>query len=326
MRLQDIGFYTLSDERADTASKDTPLIRGELLVGGMCNFNCKYCRHVGGPDIPLEDGIRVIDEFARHGLFAIRFSGGEPIIHPHMLPFVRHAKANGIKRIAVSTNGSADFSDYSALMDAGVDDFSISLDACCAEDGDKMAGGVKGAWDKVVDNIRRISSRCYVTVGVVLTVDNVGSLNGIISFADSLGVADIRIIPAAQEADRLTSVSVDEAILARHPILRYRVANIRAGKPCRGLQEGDSRRCGLAVDDAAVMGDEHFPCIIYLREGGEPIGKVGPTMREERHGWYRGHDTSVDPICRRNCLDVCVCHNNRFAANNPCSVELHGTP
>ena len=42
------------------------------------------------------------------------------------------------------------------MVDCGVNDFSVSLDACCAEDGDHMAGGVKGSWDKVIENIEKI--------------------------------------------------------------------------------------------------------------------------------------------------------------------------
>jgi hypothetical protein len=67
----------------------------------------------------------------------------------------------------------------------------------------------------------------------------------------------------------------------------------------------------------AVMGKLHYPCIIYLRESGQPIGTVGPKMRHERERWSRTRDTHHDPICRRNCLDVCVAYNNRWE-------ELHG--
>jgi hypothetical protein len=175
-----------------------------------------------------------------------------------------------------------------------------------------MAGGVKGAWDLVVSNIKELSKLTYVTVGVVLTEENVGRVNDIIRFAHDLGVADIRIIPAAQDGDRLRGVIVDKDLLKSHPILRYRVFNIRYGFPVRGLMLDDSNRCSLALDDMAVMGSNHYPCIIYMREGGAPIGKVGPRMRFEREEWVKSHDTHKDPICKKNCLDVCVAYNNRF--------------
>jgi len=75
--------------------------------------------------------------------------------------------------------------------------------------------------------------------------------------------------------------------------------------------------CGLVLDDMAVMGDEHYPCIIYMRESGKSIGKVGPNMRQERLDWYRTHDCTKDPICSKNCLDVCVNYNKKFQELNP---------
>ena len=64
-------------------------------------------------------------------------------------------------------------------------------------------------------------------------------------------------------------------------------------------------------DDSVVAGDQHFPCIIYLREGGAPIGKIGPNMRQERVEWLKSHNTHNDPICKANCLDVCIAYANK---------------
>ena len=36
-----------------------------------------------------------------------------------------------------------------------------------------MAGGINGSWAKVVENIEAISKLTYVTVGVVLTPENI---------------------------------------------------------------------------------------------------------------------------------------------------------
>ena len=312
-KLEDIGFYTLSDKRCATASEFTSLERCEVVLSARCNFRCPYCRSIGGKDMPLAQALDLVRLWALEGLKNIRFSGGEPTLYPGILGLVRTAKAYGAERIAVSTNGSASRDMYDYLLEAGVNDFSVSLDACCAEDGDLMAGGIKGAWNTVTENIKYLAAKTYVTVGVVLTEQNVGTIEGIIRFADSLGVQDIRIIPAAQDGDRLRAVQVAPELLAKYPILAYRIRNIQAGKPVRGLNEGDSKRCGLAVDDMAVCGDQHYPCIIYMRESGPAIGKVGPNMRAERAAWSKTHDTHADPICASQCLDVCVDYNNRFA-------------
>jgi MoaA/NifB/PqqE/SkfB family radical SAM enzyme len=222
-------------------------------------------------------------------------------------------KDAGVEHIAISTNGSFSIEKYEELIHCGFNDFSISLDACCAATGDKMAGGIRGAWAKVVENIAAISKKTYVTVGIVLTDDNVEEMVETVEFAHGLGVADIRIISSAQSNAFLAAAAlIPDVVLDAHPILKYRVNNIAAGRHVRGLCDGDSSRCGLVIDDIAAVGGYHFPCIIYLREGGKPIGKVGPEMRQERLEWFKKHCSYCDPICKKNCLDVCIDYNNKF--------------
>lgn len=311
-KLDSIGFYTLSEARLRQACATSPLWRGELILTGRCNFRCPYCRHVVGRDLGVVQALATIHLWLDEGLKHIRFSGGEPTLYRELPLLVTTARLGGIgvNRIALSTNGSAPLSMYEHLLECGVNDLSISLDACCAEDGDKMAGGVRGAWEHVCENIRALSRVCYVTVGVVLTQENTAQLNQTCRLAHDLGVADIRVIPAAQNGSSLQA-TVDDDLLAAHPILKYRMENVRAGKPVRGLRPCDPSRCPLVLDDVAVMGDCHYPCIIYLREHGDPIGRLGPQMRQERAEWARTHDTQADRICKANCIDVCVEYNRR---------------
>lgn len=256
---------------------------------------------------------KVVDWWASEGLTAIRFSGGEPTLYKGLDFLVQRAAYKGIKRIAISTNGSAHQSVYQDLLDCGVNDFSVSLDACCAEDGDKMAGGVKGAWNRVVENIKFLSSKTYVTVGVVLTEANIGTLENTIRFADSLGVSDIRIIPAAQSGSTLPKLNIAQDLLDKYPILKHRWDGINNNIPIRGKSETDTRRCGLVLDDMVINHNYHYPCIIYMREGGAPIGEVqGKEIRSDRLKWYKNHDTTQDPICKKNCLDFCNMYNNYF--------------
>lgn len=307
--LENIGFYTLSDERARTSSASSPLVRCELILTGRCNFRCPYCRTVGGRDMSTRWAAETLALWIKHGLRNVRFSGGEPTLHAGLLDLVVQAKAGGVERIAISTNGSADLELYRTLIAVGANDFSISLDACCAEDGDRMAGGRKGAFKRVENAVRELSMQTYTTVGVVLTADNQVHAEEIIRFADTLGVHDIRVIPAAQHGTGLPALSVSDVLRAKYPILNYRLGKFERGEQVRGLSAGDPARCGIVLDDMAVMGDRHYPCIIYMREGGEPIGKVGDVMREEREQWSLTHDCLADPICSRNCLDVCRDYN-----------------
>ena len=316
MKLEQIGFYTLSDARVASASETSRLSRCELILTGCCNFRCPYCRRVGGPDLDFGQAERTIRLWAAEHLYAIRFSGGEPMMYPRLKELVMAARGFGIEKIAVSTNGSAPLYLYQRLIEAGVNDLSVSLDACCAADGEIMTGQAD-EWEQIVANIRALARSVYLTVGIVLNDQNAARASDVIRFAVNLGVSDIRVIPAAQNGDRLNGITVSPDVLARFPILRYRVQNLVGGRPVRGLRGTDSDRCGLVLDDMAVCGDQHYPCIIYMREGGAAIGKVGPDMRRERAEWCAAHDTHADPICARNCLDVCVDYNNGWSKVNP---------
>lgn len=167
MKLDNIGFYTLTDKRASNSSASSPLMRNELIITSVCNFSCSYCR---GTDIngsqgnmPLEDIKKTIDIWAANDIRNIRFSGGEPTVHPDLLEIIKYTKAKctNIEHIALSTNGSRSTKYYMELADAGVNDFSISLDACCSDIGDSMAGGtkgpMKGVWNRIVKNITSLS-------------------------------------------------------------------------------------------------------------------------------------------------------------------------
>ncbi len=314
--LDRIGFYTLSDERARTASETSPMMRGEIILTSACNFRCPYCRPQRDDcrgTMPASVALETIHHWSSEGLRNVRFSGGEPTLHPSLPMLIEECRFRGVARIAVSTNGSAKPDLYADLLALGVNDFSISLDACCASRASEMSGGLP-VFDAVAGNIAWLAERCYVTVGVVVTDANLADLPGIIAFADSLGVADIRVISEAKAGPEIAPPTVPSAILTRHPILAYRMANLTTGRSVRGLSEHDCRRCHLAIDDALVAGRWHFPCTIYFRERGEPIGKVGPSMRSDRAAWVERHDSHADPICHRNCLDVCVDYNNRAAA------------
>lgn len=321
MRLEDIGFYTLSDERARLACEHTPLHRCELLLTDRCNFRCPYCRGLKCDergDLPLSRAVRIVSEWIDDGLRNVRFSGGEPMLYDGLLDLVKLCASGGVEHIAISTNGSASLANYRELIAAGVNDLSISLDACCSATGDSMAGR-GGAWQKTTENMRKLSSAVYMTAGVVLTEDNREEAERTIALAHKLGCADIRIIPAAQDGRHIEALSVSREVREVHPILRYRLDNLESGRPVRGLSFGDYGKCPLVMDDMAVVAGKHYPCIIYLREQGDAIGEFTDvrTVRAERAKWYAEHDCYRDPICRNNCLDVCVDYNNRWH-------ELHG--
>lgn len=313
MKLENIGFYTLSDERAMNVSWNSDLQRCELILTDRCNFKCPYCRGIKQDlkgDITLNEAKKIVDLWASGNLKNIRFSGGEPTVWKDLFELVEYTRSfKCFKHIALSTNGSASIDFYQKLIDAGVNDFSISLDACCSSTGDTMSG-TKGKFNHICNVIKCLSKLTYVTVGVVLDKQNNNELKDIITHATNLGVSDIRIIPSAQSNHKL-----DIDINTEYPILKYRLKNIKEGRHVRGLQVHDCNKCHLVKDDMVILHGKHFPCVIYMREQGNYIGEIKDKtlnqIRAERKEWFEKTDCNNDPICSKNCLDVCIDHNNK---------------
>jgi molybdenum cofactor biosynthesis enzyme MoaA len=313
-KLEEIGFYSLSDKRAKNVSWKSDLQRCELILTDRCNFKCLYCRGIKKElqgDLTLKQAKEIIDIWVSGNIHNIRFSGGEPTIWKDLVELVKYTKSfSCIEHIALSTNGSASLEFYKYLYKLGVNDFSISLDACCSSMANIMAG-TNANFEHITNIIKELSKLTYVTVGVVLDKQNNSDLKNIISYATSLGVSDIRIIPSSQSNHYL---NIDD-IKTDYGILSYRLNNIKNKRHVRGITEKDCKKCHLVKDDMAILHGKHFPCVIYMREQGKSIGtiynKTLTEIKKERKKWFEKTNTYNDPICRKNCLDVCIDHNNK---------------
>jgi len=312
MKLEQIGFYTLS---AKTTSPKSPIMRAELLLTDRCNLKCPYCRGLKSElkgDISLPYAQYILQQWVDNGLTNVRFSGGEPTLYPYLKQLIKGCKRCGVRRIALSTNGTASLDFYRELIDCGVNDFSISLDSGCCSIGKVMCGGSTIAWKKASTAIKELSKLTYVTVGAVFNELNVNYAVDTIKWIDGLNPLDIRIISSAQYDKALDKLStLSDSLVNRYPILKYRLTNFKQKRNVRGLRKGDCNKCYLVLDDIAVAGGQHFPCIIYLREQGQAIGKMNGDFRNERVEWFKKHNTFEDKICLKNCLDVCIDYNNR---------------
>jgi len=310
--LETMGFHTMTDDRCRVTSITSRLARCVLVVTERCNFACPYCRSHEGRHMPTDRAKATIRQWAGDELYAILFTGGEPTVHPDIVPLVRYAASLGVPHIGVATNGSATLSLYRELVDAGVNEFNISLDTDNAADSAVLTGRSPSVWTDVVANIRALSRMARVTIGFVIDEHNVSRAEPIIRFAMGLGVADIRLNPAAQFSALLPPIELDPESVAGYPNLSWRLRNGRRGVGVRGLGAGDAGRCWLVQDEMTVSGEWHYPCFIYMREGGRPIGRFGPGVRQSRLEWLTSHSPQDDPICRANCADCCSAFNRRY--------------
>lgn len=104
-----------------------------LSVTDKCNLNCTYCKHstTFGKDILTLDEIKkIVHLFAESGVRKIRITGGEPLVRDDILDIVRICKeTEGIKDIALTTNGTLLPKMAAGLKAAGLHRVNISIDS-----------------------------------------------------------------------------------------------------------------------------------------------------------------------------------------------------
>lgn len=118
-----------------------PLRDLRVSVTDRCNFRCAYCMprdvydrdHVFLPRdeiLTFEEIERLVGLFAGLGVEKIRLTGGEPLLRHEVADLVeRISTVDGIRDVAMTTNGSTLARHAQALADAGLDRITVSLDA-----------------------------------------------------------------------------------------------------------------------------------------------------------------------------------------------------
>jgi GTP 3',8-cyclase len=118
-----------------------PLRDLRISVTDRCNFRCTYCMPADAvasrPAFRARSEILTFDEivrlariFAGLGVQKIRLTGGEPLVRRDLPDLVRQlARLDGIRDLALTTNGSALAAMAPRLRDAGLKRVTVSLDS-----------------------------------------------------------------------------------------------------------------------------------------------------------------------------------------------------
>ncbi|GCC34183.1 hypothetical protein chiPu_0012656 [Chiloscyllium punctatum] len=101
-----------------------------------CNLRCQYCMPEEGVKLTPKPQLLTTEEvvtlarlFVREGVDKIRLTGGEPLIRPDVVSIVSQLRElDGLKTIAVTTNGINLARQLPSLKEAGLDLINVSLD------------------------------------------------------------------------------------------------------------------------------------------------------------------------------------------------------
>lgn len=134
-RLKDDNILPFSAFLTDTFGRKHSYLRISLTE--KCNLRCQYCMPEEGVKLTPRNQLLSTSEvltlarlFVQEGVEKIRLTGGEPLIRPDVLDIISELrKLEGLKTIAVTTNGMNLAKLLPKLKDAGLDLINISLDS-----------------------------------------------------------------------------------------------------------------------------------------------------------------------------------------------------
>ena len=147
-------------------------VHNSLRIGvtDRCNIRCFYCMPETVQFLPRADLLsfeeiqRLVVILAKNGVDRIRITGGEPLVRSELWRLIGMIKSvEGIKEIALTTNGLLLAEQAERLKSAGLDRLNVSLDTIdpivfeqvTRRKGlDKVLAGIEAAQEVGFNNIR----------------------------------------------------------------------------------------------------------------------------------------------------------------------------
>ena len=178
-----------------------PLRSLRVSVTDRCNFRCSYCmpeeQYVWLPRgnvLRFEEIGALCRVFARLGVDKIRLTGGEPLLRNDVPTLVRILAGLGVADLSLTTNGILLADQARALVEAGLDRVTVSLDTLRPERFRALTGrDALGAVLAGIDAALAAGFRPLKLDTVVLRGTNEDELGDLLAFAGEIG-AEVRFI------------------------------------------------------------------------------------------------------------------------------------
>ena len=151
-----------------------------ISITDRCNLRCIYCMPEEGVKNICHEEILSYDEITRicsvlagHGLKKIKITGGEPLVRKDVIVLIRKLKKiPGITSVTLTTNGVLLEQYYDALIDAGIDTITVSLDTMKRNvyqqitRRDELERVLRGIEKAIRENRVRLKINCVCVAGI----------------------------------------------------------------------------------------------------------------------------------------------------------------
>ncbi|AIA76362.1 molybdenum cofactor biosynthesis protein A [Halomonas campaniensis] len=206
-----------------------------ISVTDRCDFRCVYCMAEEMTFLPraqlltLEEIATLSQAFVELGVEKIRLTGGEPLVRQGVLTLVQKlAELEGLRELAMTTNGSGLVKHADALRQGGLDRLNISLDSLKPERFKALTR--TGDLNQVIAGIRAARRAGFQSIklnAVLLKGRNDDEIIDLVNFArdEQVDISFIEEMPlgAISEHNRgetfLSTDAVREIIENHYPLL-----------------------------------------------------------------------------------------------------------
>ncbi len=328
------------------------LHRLTLFTTFRCNLRCQYChtiRHApkgAQSDYTLARFRRLLDQIAPSQIDHIHFTGGEATLVHDLPNMITMARERGTL-CSITTNGMAHPDVFRRLIDAGIQEIRISCDSHLPEQFNHLVNQ-KDAYQHVLHTIQELvrlrdkdEKPLHIIINMCVGRHNQQQLVEFVKRSASLNPDDIKLIPISTESVELSRFEAGQRILdeleeflagfppQRFPLLRRKLTTV-FNEFTWGLTDPTSKRlmthCFVPLTERTVAGNSYYPCPVYIREGGEPLGSLEEddfhTQQQKSLNFARGESCVSDPLCQQNCIN-CLRKFN-VAANVRITRQMRG--
>ena len=244
-----------------------------------CNLSCpecpsglkKFTRPTG--NLKVETNKKIIDEFAKKGMYVNFYFQGEPYIHPSFLNLVSYAKS---KKLYTATSTNAHFltiENAKKTVQSGLDRLIISIDGTTQSTYEQYR--INGSLEKVIQGTKNIislkkelkSSSPYIIFQMLVVRPNEHQIDEAKKLANELGVDEIRFKTAQvydyKNGNDLIPIEEKYARYKRMPNGEYSIKNKlenqcwRMWQGCVFTWDGSVVPCCFDKDAHHKMGNIH---------------------------------------------------------------------
>jgi len=290
------------------------LITMEMDPTDNCNNNCPGCAggRTGQSSLTLEEMTGYIDQMKDIDVRGLIFSGGgEPLVNPSTHKAISHARMSGLD-VGFITNGLALKED---LYDTLLNDCTwirFSLDAGTPEMYKQTHGMNERAFNKVLENIRGISSRkkeigsdCTLGVGYLAGKETLGDMVNFARISSELGVDYAQFRPFHRDR---TSIAPELAKSKKYERDDFKVLH-SAQKYKHFLEENPRpyNECHGVNFASVIQADSNLTTCCHMR--GKPKYYLG-NLKENtlREIWESDKKKEVfENIDFNDCVPYCRC-------------------